>query len=148
MDILCIRNDTWTEKKYCEYSCYTTGNGYIGSFCCQQTEYPSAGCHTSEYPSTEPSDISILTPSKVPRISKQSVCTACTNIASPEMKDVGEDCNIGIVLMTSMCNDNDDWKRNKYCEHNCYTTGNGYVGSFCCQQSEYPNAPLVPSVEP
>jgi len=42
MATLCNKSDEWKEEKYCEYSCQENGNGYVGSFCCKPSEYPSA----------------------------------------------------------------------------------------------------------
>ena len=56
LDALCTHNDVSKEGIYCEFSCHTSVNGYVGSFFCKE----------SEYPSVKPSGVPSLTLSEVP----------------------------------------------------------------------------------
>ena len=42
----------------------------------------------------------------------------------------GDASEIPESIMAIFCNNNDDWKQNKYCERSFYENGNYYLGSL------------------
>ena len=64
----------------------------------------------------------------------------CTNEGTPIIIQYGYVCGVSKSTMSIFFNNDGDWKENKYCEYSCHENGNGYVGSFCCEESEYPSA--------
>mmetsp|Transcript_22062 Transcript_22062/g.33338 ORF Transcript_22062/g.33338 Transcript_22062/m.33338 type:complete len:247 (+) Transcript_22062:1826-2566(+) len=109
VDTKCNMDAKWTSKTWCKQSCFDAGNGYAGYDCC---------------PSPTPA------PTNLP----PGACSNCSNIATPWMDRNGVDCAT-TDLITSKCNLDDNWTRNKFCQQSCYDAGNGYAEDVCCTLS-------------
>ena len=128
--IKCKHDEAWSENTYCEHSCFFFEKGinrYPDIWCCEETQYPTI------VPSSLPSA------SSFPFI-QPTPCTECTNIASPELIAVNEDCHISYALLETLCHDDIVWTDKRYCEYACHDSGNDYDGTVCCKQTEYPSA--------
>ena len=70
-----------------------------------------------------------------------SSCYYCNDRVSPKMELYSEHCATSAVLLRLMCNHNDTWMENKYCEYSCFFFHNGvnrYPGIHCCEETDHP----------
>jgi len=115
----CNKNQKWNNNKFCQYSCFIEGNGYTGDNCC-------------------------VVPTPAPAPTPPAPCTQCTDDETPWMISNGVDC-ITTGLIDSKCNKNQNWKRQKFCQHSCFIEGNGYAGDNCCVVPTPAPAPTPPA---
>jgi len=106
----CNKNANWRNMKWCQLSCYNSGNGYDGDVCCNDTP-----------PTTSP-----------PTQSPTESCTICDDRENNRMINKGQDCASSTGILTRKCNNSGQWINNKYCQLSCYNNGNGYDGDVCC----------------
>merc|ERR1711862_720293 len=112
----CNNNQNWIDNKFCQLSCYNAGVGYEGDICCN-------GRGKTEAPTSSPTIRTTTAPT--------NDCTICDDIGNKWMQDVGIACKYSPLIETK-CNNNDDWRKNKFCQYSCYHTGSGYDGDNCC----------------
>jgi len=59
-------------------------------------------------------------------------CTTCDDKPNGKMQKRGKTCDSDENLLNANCNKSAKWIKNKYCEHSCAKSGNGYLGTNCC----------------
>lgn len=104
-------------------------DGVLASVACEATCNPS--CLT-DAPTSVPVAAPVEPPtSPVPSPVLPSPCSVCTNVATPYMDSIGEEC-VGSSRLTTKCNLAEWWTNNKFCQHSCYLAGVGYQDDVCC----------------
>merc|ERR1712183_617004 len=98
----CNKNSKWIEEKFCRLTCYNSGNGYKGDVCCNNEAFS-------------------LVPSMTPTlISSSRSCEVCENSEPEWMVNNGKECTTSYNVITTNCNKNANWSKNKFCRLSCY----------------------------
>ena len=137
----CKSSAWWTKNKFCQLSCFRSGNNYSGEYCCDQSK--NVSCIPSKTPNENPFQVPSEVPTNPPT-SKPTSCNSCTDIETIWMIKNNEDCTTS-NLRFSRCNKSEHWTKNKHCQHSCFRVGNGYPGDNCCEGSSSPTSKPSPS---
>ena len=59
-------------------------------------------------------------------------CTPCDDTPTPIMIGKGKVCSNFPTIISTRCNDAENWVDNKFCRKTCFENGRGYEGDDCC----------------
>ena len=156
----CRGADNWVENKFCRYTCSINGRGYRDEEdCC--VDGPATAIAAKEVepkevlvaplPTTTEGEQNISTPPNIPANAvsdepdsngdgteeagdeeNEKDCTPCDDKPTPIMIGKGKVCSDFPTIISTRCNDADNWVDNKFCRKTCFENGRGYEGDDCC----------------
>jgi len=63
---------------------------------------------------------------------EEEKCTPCDDKPTPIMIGKGKACSNFPTIISTRCNEADNWVDNKFCRKTCFEKGRGYEGDDCC----------------
>ena len=55
------------------------------------------------------------------------------------MNNLNEVCGESVFILDMLCDNDIIWNQDKYCQHSCFVTVDGYPSDFCCEATENPS---------